>query len=209
MTMTWPRAAETKTAPGLRARLLSLSAAGVLCTGLTYLAVTQQFGVLSAVFEDVGAVEVVVEPPAPPEPPPPVVRNDPPPQIQQQQIAIDLIAPPVRTPLIISDPDPAPPAPSPALTNATFLERPDGRDFARYYPGNALRRGVGGRVVLDCSVAASGRLNCSVASEEPAGWGFGDASLRAAQHFRVAPATADGQATSGGRLRVPMTWRTR
>jgi protein TonB len=144
--------------------------------------------------------------PEPLPPPPPVVRETPPPEAQR--LVPDASAPPTPVPDFIQTVL-NPPAPQPAyITDAAFLQRPSGRDFARYYPARALEREIGARVVLDCSVAASGRLNCAVASEDPAGWGVGEAALRASRHFRVAPATADGRPTSSGRLRVPMTWRT-
>lgn len=182
---------------GVRGRLIAFALAAFACLGLTYLAVTQRFGAIAQLFDDPSAVDVVVEiePPRPPPAPP----------LQQQQVRIDPTAPPTQTTEIFVPADPAPPGP--VYLDATFTQRPSGRDFERFYPHRALERGMSGRVVLDCSVAANGRLTCAVALEDPAGWGFGDASLRAAQEFRVAPATADGRPTSGGRLRVPMIWR--
>jgi protein TonB len=85
-----------------------------------------------------------------------------------------------------------------------WLERPNAEDFALYYPEAAVDRGQGGRVTLDCVVAAHGRIACRVTSEDPPGWGFGEAALRISMHFRMAPATRDGRPTSGGRVRVPI-----
>jgi protein TonB len=204
MSITWNETAATANA-GVRLRLMFVSAAALMCAGLLYLAVTQRFGVLTELFAEDDAIETVIELPNDPPPPPPVIHNlEPPPPAQQQSI-VNENAPPTPTFEFVTESPPAPP--SSYITDATFLDRPSGRDFERYFPPRALERGVSARVVLDCTVAADGRVGCNVASEEPAGWGFGEASLRAARHFRVAPATSNGQATSGGRLRVPMTWR--
>ncbi|TPW03330.1 MAG: periplasmic protein TonB, partial [Alphaproteobacteria bacterium] len=102
-------------------------------------------------------------------------------------------------------PAPTPPAP-PQITAASFIERPNGRDFANEYPARAMEREKTGSVVLDCTVRADGRLNCVVASEDPPNWGFGDASLRIARRFKVRPQLANGVPTEGGRIRVPIRW---
>lgn len=187
-------------------RLISLSIATLVCGALGYVALTGQFSVITDAFDGPAPVVGEVEQPEPKTPPPPQPRRENPPPNQTAPTNSD--APQVAVPFDIVDAtEPAPPAPAGIITNPTFLERPSGRDFERYFPERALQRGVSGRAVLDCLVAASGRIDCRVASEDPPGWGFGEASLRAAQHFRVAPATSDGAPTSGGRLRVPMTWR--
>lgn len=196
---------DTRTTPRISRRLLSLSAAAALCVALGYLAVTQSFGVIEQLIDDGPVVTADFEPPRTPPVAPSVAR----PPIAPQRIAEpDPTARPTETTDVIAfEPQPTAQLSPSLLTNASFLERPSGRDFERYFPRRAITRGQSGRVVLDCAVAADGRLSCSIANEEPAGWGFGEASLQAARHFRVAPATADGRPTSGGRLRVPMVWR--
>lgn len=69
-----------------------------------------------------------------------------------------------------------------------------------------MEREKTGTVVLDCTVRADGRLNCTVASEDPPNWGFGEASLRVARNFKVRPQLANGVPTEGGRIRVPIRW---
>lgn len=93
------------------------------------------------------------------------------------------------------------------ITNPQWLERPEGTDLAELYPTRAVRSGRGGRVVLDCVVRADGRVQCSVASEDPPGFGFGEASLRASRLFRMSPQLEDGKPSEGGRVRVPITWQ--
>jgi TonB family protein len=96
---------------------------------------------------------------------------------------------------------------APLIERAEWIETPDGSDFARYYPTNALERGTGGRVVLECIVASEGRLQCAVLEEEPANNDFGLAALGIAQSFRMAE-QIDGLPTAGKRIRVPISFRT-
>jgi protein TonB len=193
----------------VRLRLVSIVLAVLICSAIVYLAVTRKFSAIADLFEDQQAVKVEIEQKdkPPPPPPPPPNRPPPPPPPEQRVPPPDLSAPPTPTPIPVAiDPPPAPPNPG-IITNPTFLQRPSGQDFARYFPPRALERGQSGRVMLDCLVAADGRISCSVSSEDPPGWGFGEASIRAAREFRVAPSTVDGRPTSGGRIRVPMAWR--
>lgn len=69
---------------------------------------------------------------------------------------------------------------------------PTQADYDRYYPARALRRGLVGRVEVDCRIAFDGRLACSVASETPSAWGFGGAALSLAEVMRAAPRMSDG-----------------
>lgn len=189
----------------VRLRLISLGLAVVICTTLVYLALTRRFSAITDLFDDPDAVKVEIEEKEkPPPPPPPPDRPPPPPPPEMRVPPPDLSAPPTPTPIPVAvDPPPAPPTPS-VITNPTWLERPNQRDFARYYPERALERGQEGRVNLACIVAADGRISCTVTSEDPTGWGFGDAAIRISRHFRMAPATRDGAATSGGRVNVPI-----
>jgi protein TonB len=188
-------------------RLISLGLAAVICLSLVYLAATNKFSAITDLFEDQEAVKVEIEEEEkPPPPPPPPDRPPPPPPPEQRVPPPDLSAPPTPTPIPTAiDPPPAPPTPS-VITGAVFLEQPDARDFARYYPERAQEREVEGRATIDCIVGADGRLSCSVTNEDPPGYGFGDASLRVSRHFRVAPATRDGVPTSGGRFRRVIRW---
>ena len=200
----------------VRLRLISTALAGLVVCGIVYLAVTQRFSAVTDIFEDLDAIKVEVEEkqkPPPPPPPPPRERPPPPPPITQRVPPPDLSAPPTPTELPVQEravnENPAPPAPpAPAvITNPQWIERPNGRDFAREYPERALERERSGRVVLDCVVGSSGRISCSVASEDPSGWGFGDAAIRISRRFRMSPQTVNGEPTEGGRVRVPITFQ--
>lgn len=190
----------------LNLRLFSLALASTICGLLVWMALTQRFSAITDLFDDSDAVKVEIEQKEkpPPPPPPPPDRPPPPPPPEQRVPPPDLSAPPTPTPIPVAvDPPPAPPTPS-VITNPTWLERPNARDFARYYPERALERGQEGRVNLTCLVAADGRISCTVTAEDPTGWGFGEAALRISRHFRMAPATRDGAPTSGGRVNVPI-----
>lgn len=192
----------------VRLRLISLVLAAVICSAIVYLAVTRKFSAIADLFEDQQAVKVEIEQKEkpPPPPPPPPNRPPPPPPPEQRVPPPDLSAPPTPTPIPVAvDPPPAPP--TPMLTGAVWLERPGARDFDRYYPPRAMEREQEGRVMLDCLVSADGRIACSVASEDPSGWGFGEAAIRISHSFRMAAQTSSGQPTSGGRIRVPISFR--
>ena len=191
----------------VRLRLISMVLAALICAAIVYMAVTQKFSAITDLFEDSNAVKVEVEQKEkpPPPPPPPPNRPPPPPPPEQRVPPPDLSAPPTPTPIPVAvDPPPAPP--SPMLTGVSWLRQPRGDDYVRFYPPRALDRGQTGSVTVDCLVDAGGHISCTVVSEDPPGWGFGDATLRIARQFQVAPQTSDGRPTSGGRLRRTIRW---
>lgn len=148
----------------------------------------------------------------PPDPPPPqpTRTEDPPPQapVTNDQIIADFDPAPLQPIETSGTPtDLIPPVSGPAeITNPRWVRQP--RDLARYYPARALARGETGSVLLNCRVDVGGALHCSVVSETPIGWGFGDAALRIAQDYRMVPAMRDGVAVEGRyRMRVPFEVR--
>jgi len=98
--------------------------------------------------------------------------------------------------------------PKPTVAAPAWIQRPDGEDMARYYPKAAIKAGVGAaKVVIDCGVTRQGRLeNCLVQQEEPAQYGFGEATIQLASHFRMAANDLDGKPTAGGRVRIPIVF---
>jgi protein TonB len=147
----------------------------------------------------------------PPDPPPPVERpRTPPPERPLPQEPTDVTFEPPTPPDSNASPTASffPPAEvGPArITNPRWLRQP--RDLEMYYPTRALAREIPGQVVLDCLVDVAGALNCSVVSETPANWGFGQAALRISRDYRMVPAMRDGQAVEGRyRMRVPFEVR--
>lgn len=98
-------------------------------------------------------------------------------------------------------------APEPRTTNPDWAEKPSGEDMARYYPDHAARMGLGGKATIVCKINLEGRLtDCAVASESPAGEGFGDATLKVASKFRMTPQTRDGVPVNGASVRIPVVY---
>jgi TonB family protein len=93
------------------------------------------------------------------------------------------------------------------ISDVSWVREPSSRDFARYFPRRALDQGQSGRVTLDCVIAGNGRLDCSVAQENPSGYGFGDAALSISRNARVRPTLPDGSSAAGRHLRLPLSFR--
>lgn len=205
----------------IRLRLISFVLATLICGFIVYQAVSAKFGGPEEWFNEREAIETVIEEkekpkPPPPPPPPPPDRPQPPPPQQALVIPNDLSPPteifeppsPEPPPPSPEPPPPAPPAPPPAprITPALFLEQPNGRDFADLFPERAQERGRSGVTRIRCVVRANGSVDCTVLTEEPSGWGFGEAALRAARRFKVAPQTEDGRPTDGGVFERTFRW---
>jgi TonB family protein len=89
--------------------------------------------------------------------------------------------------------------------NPDWAELPDADTLADHYPPLAMMMQLEGRAVIECKVAATGRLNnCSVESESPAGLGFGRATVAMADSFKMRPMSLDGAPVDGATVRVPL-----
>lgn len=92
------------------------------------------------------------------------------------------------------------------ISNPFWLRRP--HDLDRFYPAHAIARGIEGRATLDCQVSITGALSCTLVSETPAGWGFGEAALRMAREYSMQPAMRGGAPVAGHyRMNVPFALR--
>lgn len=100
---------------------------------------------------------------------------------------------------------------APMLTGKpVWTRQPSGQQISALRPARVVTERMSGGAVLDCVVTATGALSgCKVEREAPRGYGFGAAALKAAPLFRMAPATADGRATAGARVRAPVTFDAR
>jgi protein TonB len=57
-------------------------------------------------------------------------------------------------------------------------------------------------------VTAKGTVaGCSVVSESPADYGFGDAAIKLSRGFRMKPKRADGSPVEGGIVTIPIVFR--
>ena len=83
---------------------------------------------------------------------------------------------------------------------------PSVSEAASAYPYVASLKRVEGHSVLLCMVLATGRLTkCSIKSENPEGWGFGEAGIKLSEYFRADPSklTADDL---GAPVELPLRW---
>jgi protein TonB len=143
------------------------------------------------------------------DPPPPVRSDAKPTTTQRAAEGPDVIIAPIQTasdagpatePIALVEPDVGPVL----ITRPNWLRRPTAHELAAFYPPLAIRRERSGVVSLDCLVRADGALSCSVLSETPTGYGFGEAALRISRTYRMEPATRDGRAVEARyQLRVP------
>lgn len=89
-----------------------------------------------------------------------------------------------------------------------WLHVPTGDDLAANYPATAARQGISGIAMMRCTVTAAGLMSaCELINEEPQGQGFGAATLRLAQLFKMAPKAVDGRSVEGATIIIPVRWR--
>jgi hypothetical protein len=88
-----------------------------------------------------------------------------------------------------------------------FAAQPTQSDYITHYPPAALRRNTSGIAILCCDEREDRGLDCTVSSEWPAEQGFGAASVRAAQAYRLtAQSHADLAARPGVQVRLSVRW---
>jgi protein TonB len=91
-----------------------------------------------------------------------------------------------------------------------WVRLPSAAEVAAAYPPAAKAKRVAGDVSLACTLDADGWLRaCKVASETPAGQGFGQAALTLASAFRMSPLTAGGDSVEGRPVEAPIHFSTR
>lgn len=88
-----------------------------------------------------------------------------------------------------------------------WVWKPEEADLAPYVPEAARRAKASGTVYLACQVLKSRRVRgCRVLAEQPAGMGFGSASLAASRIFRVHPERQDGKIVEDVWVGIPIHW---
>lgn len=86
--------------------------------------------------------------------------------------------------------------------SAHWLRVPLGDDLAKLYPARAQREHKTGKATVHCAVLTSGEMgDCTTLQEEPPGYGFGDATVNVAKHFKMA-----GRFGPNTSIDIPMHW---
>ncbi len=89
----------------------------------------------------------------------------------------------------------------------TWEAEPRPAEIISHYPRGALARNVSGIAVLCCTPRDDRSMDCAVSSEWPNGEGFGDASVRASQDYRLTTESqGDLVARPGTQVRLSMMW---
>ncbi|MDC7675341.1 TonB family protein [Asticcacaulis machinosus] len=99
------------------------------------------------------------------------------------------------------------PATSPYV-KAQWASYPTGEAALNYYPARALDQEIEGEALVECTFNASGKITaCSVLSENPARYGFGQATADLmVKHARAKPQTANGALRDGDKMKIRYRW---
>ncbi|WKL56167.1 energy transducer TonB [Asticcacaulis sp. ZE23SCel15] len=91
---------------------------------------------------------------------------------------------------------------------AQWASYPTGEAALSYYPKRALDGEVEGEALVECTFNAIGKITaCAVLSENPAKYGFGQATVDLlVTHARAKPQTANGALRDGDKMKIRYRW---
>ena len=94
------------------------------------------------------------------------------------------------------------------IERPTWIRTPTARQIEFAYPAAAKHAGAPvGVGTIACEIAKDGKLeNCQVYKESPADLGFGEAALKLAKYFQMAPLSPTGKPVAGGTITVPIVF---
>jgi TonB family protein len=95
-----------------------------------------------------------------------------------------------------------------AIVSPKWISTPSVEQMNAVFPAKAKVESItSSRVALDCKVAPAGTLTgCTVASETPGGYGFGQAALQLVPLFRMPVWSEEGAPVVGASLRLPLRY---
>jgi TonB family protein len=102
--------------------------------------------------------------------------------------------------------DPSQAAPPVEIRDPVWIRQIDPKGVTELFPAAAIKAGYKvGRATVACTVAADGTLTpCSTVTEEPAGYGFGDAAMTVASVMQMSPWTKQGAPVEGAKIDLPI-----
>ena len=102
--------------------------------------------------------------------------------------------------------DPSQAAPPVENNDPVWIRQIKPDSITQLFPAAAIKAGYKvGRATVACTVAADGTLTpCTTVTEEPAGFGFGDAAMTVASVMQMSPWTKQGAPVEGARIELPI-----
>lgn len=102
--------------------------------------------------------------------------------------------------------DPSQTAPPVEIHDPIWIQQIKADAIPKLFPEAAIKAGYKvGRASVECAVAADGTLTgCATVTEDPAGYGFGEAALVVAGVMRMSPWTKQGAPAEGARIVLPI-----
>jgi TonB family protein len=100
------------------------------------------------------------------------------------------------------------PVSRPVAGKPQWLRLPTGEQLSASFPEAADKALISqARTVLACTVLIGGHVgDCRPVSEDPAGYGFGEAALALSRYFLLAAWSDEGLPTIGGEVRIPIRY---
>jgi protein TonB len=102
--------------------------------------------------------------------------------------------------------DPGQAAPPVEIHDPIWIQSIKPDSIVKLFPETAIKAGYKvGRATVECAVAADGSLTgCITVTEDPAGYGFGEAALIVAGVMRMSPWSKQGAPVEGARIALPV-----